>query len=109
MSARRKPARHPRQPVVIADDGVAQFKKNRIVVWMLAALQSQGDDLLTIAYAFPDKEYDDDYQQLMQLIGYSVSGYGDLRRSDKRVVAEADAEVAALLAASRRAPTKAKR
>lgn len=109
MSARRKPARHPRQPVVIAGDGVARFKENRIVRWMLAAVESQGDDLNTIAYTFPEEGFDDDYQQLMQLIGYSVSGYGDLRRSDKRVTAEADAEVAALLATSRKAPTKAKR
>lgn len=48
-------------------------------------------DLNTISLTF-DIEGDrkDDYQQLMQLIGYSVSGYGDLSCHDEDVLREAE-------------------
>jgi len=34
---------------------------------------------------------DDDYTQLMQLIGYSISGYGELSTSPEDIVEKADA------------------
>lgn len=84
------------QPVVMARDRVARFYQNRIVAWMLDVLDSRGVDLNMINRTFDGTKFDDDYQQLMQLIGYSVSGYGDLRRIDREVVRRANAAVAKL-------------
>ena len=61
-------AKHPMQPVVVDDQGTHRFKANSIVRWLL----DHGPfDLNDIARGdFPEE----DYAQLMMLIGYSVSG-----------------------------------
>ena len=71
-----KQPRHPVQPVVIDDHGVYHFKENAIVSALLdAASKGQKLDLNMIACMdFPSE----DRVQLAQLIGYSVSGFGDL-------------------------------
>lgn len=73
-----KDMKHPRQPIGFTDEDppVVRFKGNAIIRWML----KQGEagrqfDLNSIdTYAFPA----DDLVQFWQLLGYSVSGYGDL-------------------------------
>jgi hypothetical protein len=73
---KRKALPHPMQP--IADDGndVLRFKPNAIVDFLL----EQGPfDLNDLARRdFPDE----DWAQFAQLIGYSVSGWGDLSYVD---------------------------
>jgi hypothetical protein len=68
--------KHPMQPIELADDDVIRFKRNRIVKYMLDAGSEAGIfNLNTIARGdFPSE----DHEQLAQLIGYSVSGFGDL-------------------------------
>ncbi len=78
------------QPIVVADDKVVRFLENRIVRWMLDELRRHGRDLNYIALAFDRDEHKGDYQHLMQLIGYSVSGYGELSRRDRAVAEAAD-------------------
>lgn len=78
---------HPMQPVVIASDGVARFKENKIVSQLLSMCQKNGYGLNEILASCPDL---DDYSQLMQLIGYSVSGYGDLSTANRRHARQAD-------------------
>lgn len=79
------------QPVVLDDDGVVRFKVNRVVRWMSDRLKERGIGLNEIFIAHDPRGDDrDDYQQLMQLIGYSVSGYGDLSTSDPEIVRAAD-------------------
>ncbi len=81
---------NPMQPVVLIN-GIPRFKENRIVSWMLEELNRRGVDLNYAASIFRTQgEGKDDYQQLMQLIGYSVSGYGDLSCCDEDVCARAD-------------------
>ena len=70
-------------------DNVARFKANSIVKWMLDVLESEGTDLNRIKGAFNRTRDKDDYQQLMQLIGYSVDGYCDLSCRDNTVMAVA--------------------
>lgn len=90
------------QPIVLVDK-VVRFKENRIVSWMLDQLRRANVNLNTIASTFDRTGKDkDDYQQLMQLIGYSVSGYGDLSCSDRNVLAAADAEAEKLASKSKR-------
>lgn len=72
---------HPMQPVVIVD-GIPRFKANSIVRFLL----DQGPFSLDLFQAFPPE----DYTQLMQLIGYSVSAYGDLPGSPPELVEMAD-------------------
>ena len=60
------------QPIISDDHGVKRFKKNAIVARLL---EEGGIDLNAIARWDVSKE---DRRQFAQLIGYSVSGYGEL-------------------------------
>jgi hypothetical protein len=92
-----KDPKHPIQPVVVVDD-VVRFKENRIVEWMVSMLKASGIELNEISLCFDTRgEHNDDYQQLMQLIGYSVSGYGDLSTHDPEVLLVADERAAVLV------------
>lgn len=88
-------ANHPMQPLERDEAGVIRFKRNKIVEWLL----STGPlDLNAIAAKVMAGQYSkDDYTQLMQLIGYSVSGFGNL--SDyvrKEAIRQADRKAAKL-------------
>lgn len=78
-----KKARHPMQPVVMVD-GVARFKENKIVRYIL----DHGNITLNNLppHAFKRREW----EQFYQLIGYSVSGYGDLTLVSDRSYESAD-------------------
>lgn len=65
--------RVPMQPIVHADDGVIRFRANAIVRYLL---DHGGIDLNQIA-RLPNIPRED-AAQFAQLIGYSVSGYGEL-------------------------------
>jgi hypothetical protein len=88
-----KPA-HPMQPVVLDASGVARFRENAIVKYLLEWASARGcnmNDLAIIPFAREDRE------QFAQLIGYSVSGAGDLSYMGAKTIAAADAAVEALL------------
>jgi hypothetical protein len=67
----------PLQPIVIADDDVIRFRANAILRW---AVDSGKLNLNEIA-CLPGIS-NADRCQLSQLIGYSISGYGDLSYVD---------------------------
>lgn len=75
------------QPVVIASDGCARFKENKIVSDLLDLASKHGVSLNQICMMGYET---DDYAQLMELIGYSVSGYGDLDMARRDHVRRAD-------------------
>ena len=83
------------QPVVVAAEGTIRFKQNQIISDMLELCQKHGLGLNEIAMRDYEK---DDRSQLMQLIGYSVSGYGDLSCSRAKHVMRADKKAESLLA-----------
>lgn len=87
-----KPARHPMQPVVFDQHGVVRFKANAIVRYLL---DNGGIDMNHLALQNFSEE---DEMQFAQLIGYSVSGYGDLSYASRRSVSTADRRVEKLLA-----------
>jgi len=62
---------HPMQPIV-RDGSVARFKQNAIINYLL---ENGGIDINALALKNFSTE---DRMQFAQLIGYSVSGYGDL-------------------------------
>ena len=64
--------RHPIQPLSKDEHGVVRFKPNAIVRHLL---DHGGIDLNALARM---EFSDEDREQFAQLIGYSLSGYGDL-------------------------------
>lgn len=83
---KRKRAKHPMQPIV-KDGKVARFKANPIVQYLLDAGPFDMNDLALMNFKREDRE------QFAQLIGYSVSGAGDLSYMSDALIAKADAEV----------------
>ena len=67
-----KEVRHPVQPVVVDENGVERFKGNKIVLFLLRNGGYDMNDLGRMEFSNEDRE------QFAQLIGYSVSGFGDL-------------------------------
>ena len=88
-------SKNPMQPIFIAEDGVIRFKENRIVRDLVDLANKHGTTLNHIVAGEYSK---DDYSQLMQLIGYSVSGYGDLSQSRRKHVKKADRIAAEMIA-----------
>lgn len=79
-----KDAEHPMQPLVSDQHGVVRFKRNAIVEHLL---KHGGIDLNAIARLPFDNR---DREQFAQLIGYSVSGFGELGYARPDIVAAAD-------------------
>ena len=70
--------KHPLQPLEKTEDGTIRFKPNMIVSLLLETSKFDLNDISRMPFS------NDDYQQLMQLIGYTVSGYSELRCSEER-------------------------
>jgi hypothetical protein len=62
----------PMQPVQLDDDDVYRFKANAIVRFLINAGPFDMNQLAFMPFS------EEDRQQFAQLIGYSVSGYGEL-------------------------------
>lgn len=96
--------RHLTQPIVLDVNLTPRFKANRLVRLMLdLGRAGQRFDLNTIAAAVSSSDDRYDYAQLMQLIGYSVSGFGDVTGVPKGLVQAADDEAERLMAEAREA------
>lgn len=76
-------AKHPMQPVVDVD-GVHRFKQNSLVRYLV---DSHPDGLNALDLQHFSNE---DWEQLAQLIGYSVSGFGGLSYASEDAVRDAD-------------------
>lgn len=77
---------NPDQPVYLDEEHVARFKANTLVRYLLDRGGIDLNHLAGIAYLFPRT----DWEQFYQLIGYSVSGYGDLSGVSQESVERAD-------------------
>lgn len=86
--------KHPMQPIVLAGKTI-RFKENAIVSWLVR--KSAGRNLLNDIAAMDFS--DDDQSQLAQLIGCTVSGFGDMSYASPKMVAKADRIAAKVLAA----------
>lgn len=83
----------PMQPIEMVGS-VIRFRKNRIVEHLL---NNGGIDMNALAVLdFSDEER----AQFAQLIGYSVSGFGDLSYADAETVERADLEAARIYRAA---------
>ena len=83
------------QPIGFDDTGrgTARFKENRLVRSLTTPHLSRGfDGLNELARQFHRDEYAMEWRQLNQLIGYSVSGYGDMSLFDMSYLCDNDNE-----------------
>lgn len=64
--------KHPVQPLETDSSGVLRFKKNAIVRFLLDAGPFDMNQLALMPFSQEDRE------QFAQLIGYSLSGFGEL-------------------------------
>ena len=83
--------KHPMQPIYLAKDGCYRFKPNKVIQYLF----ERGHlDLNLLAFMQFNAE---DRTQIAQLLGYSVSGIGDLDYVDRGFVEKADQEVERLI------------
>lgn len=89
-----KKRKHPMQHIAFDERGVIRFTSNKIVRFLLEQYEPGLNDLCA---RFQETDDDlADYEQLMMLIGYSVSGFGDLD-IDRKTIAAADRKAARLI------------
>jgi hypothetical protein len=86
--------KNPMQPILKDSVGCLRFKTNEIVRAVHEVAKAHKFGLNEIAMR---NFTEDDQKQFAQLLGYSVSGYGDLPYVDKVSVECADQQVALLL------------
>lgn len=94
MTASNRRKRPPMQPIVMVGD-VVRFQPNAIVRWLLDNQRIDLNEIAVHLKTFPVS----DREQFWQLLGYSVSGYGDLSFVRRKTIDRADAKAAKVLAA----------
>lgn len=94
---------HPMQPVLLVGD-VVRFKENAIIRYLVEGYPGRLNALGIVGGG--SRWSTEDWEQLWQLIGYSVSGYGDISGVRRASVRRADRRAADLL---RRLKKKKKR
>jgi hypothetical protein len=82
----------PIQPIEEDANGVLRFKANALVKALLEHGQRTGLCMNDLAVCYRTESYANDWQQLAQLIGYSLSGYGELSYVDDAAYDAAYAE-----------------
>lgn len=70
--------KHPIQNVEVDPRGVHRFVENKIVRHMLDKLTDEHNYNLNDIFVKFAESSPEDYEQLMQLIGYSLGGFSDL-------------------------------
>ncbi len=68
------------QPLIVLDDGVVRFRENKIVRFLLDAGPFDMNQLAMMPFG------QEDYEQFAQLIGYSVSEFGELSYVSPEIV-----------------------
>lgn len=102
IEAMREP-KHPMQPIVWVND-VVRFKANNIIRHIIDHGSISLKDIAMLAGDPENGFTQEDQEQLAQLIGYSVSGFGDLSYASEMAVEEADRIAAGMAAARNHAP-----
>jgi len=92
------PRTQPMQPIYLDERGTPRFKDNAIVRRLL---DEKVISLNDIAMWLDDVPVED-AEQFWQLLGYSISGYGDLSFVRPETIAKADAKADTLLEEAKR-------
>lgn len=88
-----KTEKFPMQPIIKDEDGTVRFKANPIVNFIFRAGPFSMDQIIELPGITRE-----DMEQFAQLIGYSVSGFGELSYVNPESVKYADAVAEELLA-----------
>lgn len=90
---------HPTQPIGFDESGVIRFKRNAIVRAMFDEqhILNMNEIVIRLQQGHFSKA---DYTQFIQLIGYPVSGAGELDGFDRKVIGVADKEAEKIWKAS---------
>jgi hypothetical protein len=80
---------NPMQPLCIDDNGVMRFKENKLVKYLLDANGVIGMNELGV-FAIHAGVSRTDQEQFAQLIGYSLSGFGELSYVRDKTYAKAE-------------------
>lgn len=83
---------HPMQYMVVDSAGVVRFKRNEIVRFLLDHGPFDMNKIAAMGFSKKDQA------QFAQLIGYSVSGWGELDYVSSRAAGRADEKAAEVLA-----------
>lgn len=83
---KRQPLKHPIQPLYRDAKGVTRFHANKIVQFLLDAGPFDMNKLAMMPFSANDRE------QFAQLIGYSLSGFGDLNYVSDETYEAAESE-----------------
>ena len=75
---------HPLQPIYLDEHGTPRFRKNNIVDFLLENGGYSLNELATKGFS------NEDWEQFAQLIGYSISGFGELNYVSDRAFNKAD-------------------
>ncbi len=80
---------HPMQPIIVDASGTIRFQENKIVRFLL---DNGIYDLNKLWIMFHNSKIFslDDMEQFYQLIGYSVSGFGDISNFRDETISKAD-------------------
>ena len=76
--------KHKMQNIIFAEDKIIRFQENKIVSLLLQESNYDLNSLTTVGFKKKD------WQQFMQLIGYSVSAYGGLGIVSEKLAIKAD-------------------
>ena len=87
-------SKFPMQPIRLDEHGTPRFVANKVVRYLL---DNGGLDLNDLARALYDDGNEAHWEQFAQLIGYSVSGFGDLSYASRERIRQADAKAEALV------------
>lgn len=93
---------HPMQPIIYVGD-VIRFKENAICRWLI----DSGKASLNEIACLPNISRED-HEQFAQLIGYSISGFGELSYSRPATIKKADEIANDLYLSRQRKKTKKK-
>jgi hypothetical protein len=87
--------KQPMQPIVLDEDGVPRFQENKVITFLFETGKLDLNMLsVMVANGVIPTE---DYSQITQMLGYSVSGWGDLSNSPSEDVTKADFEADLIL------------
>jgi hypothetical protein len=76
---------HPLQEIIFDEQGIARFKENKIVRFLI------DESIYDMNFLATKSEFsDEDRMQFAQLTGYSVSGFGSLSYVFEEVAYQAD-------------------
>jgi len=81
---RKKKNKHPMQPIFLDEQGVARFKENPIIRFLLNEAHANISHVVNSGFS------QEDIDQFTQLLGCSVCAFGDYGFASKKAVKKAD-------------------